>query len=100
MDNGGKCLIGMDYNGDSSVLSINDEGRNYNWACSTLEEYSTTTCNEYNSQPFKTNDMVITSKSGSKVNPQWRASNADRQCSGGAKIIDAADISIYGTNAP
>eukprot|EP00483_Globobulimina_turgida_P002647 UN02651 len=89
--------IGLSYQSQQSVLTVRDIGRNFDWACVTLEEYGAS-CNNYPDQPFNFTQMSMATLSGQKLSPNWRANRGS--CQGGAKINGPTDVQIYGRNMP
>ena len=94
-------IIGMSRtNGsDTTVLTVRNENRRFDWACATLEDYDAT-CPETNAQPFNCTKMVLTSLNGANVTPEWQTTG-QAKCDGGAIISNnGADVSIYGHDKP
>jgi len=85
-------------NGETSSLSQADTSRKFNWAAVTLEQYSATTCSDYNSKPFNFTHMTLTSLSGSAVTPQWKTTTGSL-CGARVQIVDAFNIAIYGSTS-
>ena len=61
------------------------------------EQYGAS-CDNYPDKPMNFTNMVLKSLSGSNVVPSWSANHG--QCEGGAKIISATDVQIYGKDMP
>lgn len=89
--------IGMAYGAQQSVLTVKDNGRNWDWCCVTLEEYGAS-CTNYPDKEFDFSQMVLQSLEGANVSPSWRANRGS--CDGGAKIISAQEVQIYGKDMP
>jgi hypothetical protein len=88
--------ISMTYNGQTSSLTVAENGRTWDWACVTLEQYSVSGCSDYNKSPFQFNDMKLSSMSGSNVAPNWSIPGVN-SC-GGQVTGSGANLAIIGTN--
>jgi len=95
--NGTLVYITMtDSSGDTSSLSQPDTERKFNWAAVTLEQYYATKCSDYNTDPFMFTKMQLTSLNGNAVTPDWKTTTGGT-CSPKVDVIDAFDVSIYGS---
>jgi len=89
--------IGLSYGAQQSVLNVKDAGRNFDWACVTLEEYGAS-CNNYPDKPFNFTDMTMATLTGQNLQPKWRANRG--ACNGGAVIDGPTEVQIYGKDMP
>ncbi|EAR82997.1 hypothetical protein TTHERM_01043140 (macronuclear) [Tetrahymena thermophila SB210] len=86
-------IISQNKFGEQSLLTVDSNGRNFNWVTAALEVYNTTKCNDYPTGNMTYSQMNITLSDGTQAVPQWNKT-ANTECAGQTKIIDSKTITI------
>ncbi|EAR99899.1 hypothetical protein TTHERM_00663780 (macronuclear) [Tetrahymena thermophila SB210] len=80
--------------GQSSVLSVAQNGRNFNWIDATLEVYQISGCTDFPTDYLEYTNMKVVLSNGQTVQPSWSNSYGASQCNGKLTIIDPSTIKI------
>ncbi|EAR99897.1 hypothetical protein TTHERM_00663760 (macronuclear) [Tetrahymena thermophila SB210] len=80
--------------GKSSVLSVAQNGRNFNWIDATLEVYQITACTDFPTDYLEYTNMKVVLSNGQTIQPAWNDDYGKSQCNGKLTIIDPSTIKI------
>ncbi|EAR99901.1 hypothetical protein TTHERM_00663800 (macronuclear) [Tetrahymena thermophila SB210] len=80
--------------GNSSVLSVAQSGRNFNWIDATLEVYYISACTDFPNGYLEYTDMKVVISDGETIQPAWYDKYGISECNGSIQIINPSTIKI------
>ncbi|EAR82996.1 hypothetical protein TTHERM_01043130 (macronuclear) [Tetrahymena thermophila SB210] len=86
-------IISQNKFGEQSLLTVDSNGRNFDWIAATLETYHVIECNDYPFGKMTYSQMNVTLSDGTQAVPQWDTTGFT-ECAGNTKIIDPKTITI------
>ncbi|EAR82998.1 hypothetical protein TTHERM_01043150 (macronuclear) [Tetrahymena thermophila SB210] len=86
-------IISQNKYGDQSLLTVDTNGRNFDWVTAALEVYHTIECNDYPFGKMTYSQMNITLSDGTQAIPEWEKTGFT-ECAGQTKVLNPKTVTI------
>ncbi|EAR99902.1 hypothetical protein TTHERM_00663810 (macronuclear) [Tetrahymena thermophila SB210] len=80
--------------GQSSILSVAQNSRNFNWIDATLEVFNISACTDFPTDYLEFTNMKVVLSNGQTIQPAWYDDYGKSQCNGKVTIINPSTIKI------
>ncbi|EDK31540.1 hypothetical protein TTHERM_00662749 (macronuclear) [Tetrahymena thermophila SB210] len=80
--------------GQSSILQVAQNNRNFNWIDATLEVYYISACTDFPTDYLEYTNMKVVLSNGQIIQPNWYDEYGKSQCNGKTTIINPSTIKI------
>jgi len=91
---GSQWVITSTASGKSTVLTVADASRDFDWVDVTLEVYTVTGCNQFPNGPMVFSNMVLTVASAGVISPNWAADSGPTECNGNLVVNSPSQVTI------
>jgi hypothetical protein len=91
---GTNWVITSTASGKSTVLTVADASRDFDWVDVTLEVYNVEGCAEFPNGPMVFSNMVLTIANAGAVNAQWQADSGPTECDGSLVVNSPSMVTI------
>jgi len=90
---GTNWVITSTANGKSTVLTVADASRTFDWVDVTLETYTVSNCQQFPNGPMTFSNMQLTTTNGGQT-PDWTPYTGATECGGVLNVINPQTITI------